>query len=246
MDYNSPIYREKYLKYKKKYMELKENQTAGFGLFKKGKEYMKKRDEANKIANENKKIRTDVMNKFKEQLTEVDNSEKIKEVREKLSKSQSDEVLKAFHDLTHSGTFKSGTIPTAINKIPDVYELKETKDGDKVNYEKIVVSGQNDNLSTEDRLNNIYKETIDGITLAKKTEELIEAGIKTLHDKLSSELDDKSKEVFANATIENIQKMNEQIASNKNCKGKLEQTYNACTPEKLDALKKSQAELKQV
>merc|ERR1711861_45829 len=34
MDYNSPIYREKYLKYKKKYMELKatEDQTAA-GFF---------------------------------------------------------------------------------------------------------------------------------------------------------------------------------------------------------------------
>merc|ERR1711907_156089 len=132
MDYNSPIYREKYLKYKKKYMVLKEQEAAG--LF----EGMKKMA-SSALDSTKKALGQDPQSKFNATVvTLLDaDAKEVKAAGERLTKgllsNQQAQTRDAVNKKLASGMFGmgKGDIAVAIGKLavlmmPKV-QLKEKK-----------------------------------------------------------------------------------------------------------------------
>merc|ERR1711907_503060 len=123
MDYNSPIYREKYLKYKKKYMVLKEQEAAG--LF----EGIKKAA-GSALDSTKRALGQDPQSKFNATVaTLLDaDAKEVKATGERLTKgllsNQQAQIRDVVNKKLASGMFGMGKGAIAVGKISGTHDAK--------------------------------------------------------------------------------------------------------------------------
>ena len=243
------IYREKYIKYKNKYNELKNSrQQLGGGFFSKLQSAVGLDSEADK---KNNKIIMEVKKLFESSLKEVEPTLKLYENNDKLTSAEESQILKDFKEITgYNYVVSTGKIPAAINKIK-VFEMKKDSEGKK---ELVTFEGQDDSLKAVNRLDIICNDARvmglntlsdlgvmistteeDFIDMFKTwTEKLLKKQLDLVHGKLMNNpiVDQLSKEMFGESSIENVHKLNQQIALNKECKTK-EIKLDSCDEENI-------------
>ncbi len=243
------IYREKYIKYKNKYNELKTSkQQLGGGFFSKLQSAVGLDSEADK---KNNKIIMEVKKLFESSLKEVEPILKLYEDNDKLTSTEETQILKDFKEITgYNYVVSTGKIPAAINKIK-VFEMKKDSEGKK---ELVTIEGQDDSLKAVNRLDIICNDARvmglntlsdlgamtsptdeDFIGMFKLwTEKLLKKQLDLVHGKLMNNpiVDQLSKEMFGESSIENVHKLNQQIILNKECKTK-EIKLDSCDEENI-------------
>lgn len=222
MDHNSPIYREKYLKYKKKYMELKAlEQDAGFlkGLKEKASKAMA---DAKKAAS--KAAGTDPQSMYNKEIMALYQKQvnAYKKFRDKLvsgiTKVQQTEITKELDNKLSTGTagFGRGPVAKAIRSNKDMPENKEQK------LKDILKENLENNKKTYDNVKDYAKPIL---------QEKLETVYKNVLDKVNTQsVKDANKEVNA----QSIANLNKQVLVEELCK-KMELSVNACDKERVDA-----------
>ena len=228
MDHNSPMYYNKYIKYKKKYLKIKEmeksiNGGSFFSKLKKGAQSITGTTPQNKF---NSKV-IKVMDK---QLDEV--NEKINKLLSGLESSQQKEIKKEFtKEFSNSKIYGTGPVAKAIKKLEGIIDTngKELKD-----------------TTPEDEFETIMNELHDKDNVKAVSDNMISEGIKKVYDKVLKEAVEstsiKAKSLLVEgddeSTVKAIILMNEQTAIDILCKKVgLTSGIDTCSQDKIDVLK---------
>ena len=236
MDNNSPIYREKYLKYKNKYLELKsleKNQKAGMFSSILSTISSASSSAAASLAkatgtDPQSYYNTSVMNLFKVQTTDV-HTYGTGLVKGLLS-AQQIKVTKPVYDMLAHGITGHGPVAKAIKGITGTHDSK----------------GQIKNvnvLSPEDKLKEILRKELKTDNVMSYAKPLLLQGLAKVHTSVMSQVNTievKTENRQVNAT--SIKNLNDQIVVETLC-NKMGLAVSACDKKKIDAAKHAFKEL---
>lgn len=239
MDYNSPIYREKYLKYKKKYLELKaleDAQFEGAGFFDNVKSLASKATAGlAKVTGTDpqSKYNKEVMAKYTPQVTEV---KKFGDALVKgISVAQQKEVTGTVYAELATGTMGmgKGKVAKAISAISGTHDAKGPIAGVTI-------------PSADDKLKEILKKEIGQDTAMAYAKPILEGNLKKVYDAAvakvkTQSVKDANKEV--NAT--SIKNLNDQVGVEQLC-DKMGLKPESCDKKLIDAAKMAFNELQRI
>ena len=235
MDINSPVYREKYLKYKNKYLELKsleENQKAGMWAGITSGFSSASASIAKATGNdEQSRYNTGVMNLFKVQVAHV---YKVgTDIVAGLPSAQQTQVTKTVYDMLAHSITGYGPAAKAISAIVGTHDSKGAIAGVGV-------------PSAEDKLKEVLQDQLKTYDVMSYAKPLLLKGLATLHSDITSKV--KTVEVkTANSAItaESIKNLNEQIIVETLCEN-MGLNITACDKKKIDAAKRAFKELETI
>ncbi len=235
MDFNSPIYREKYLKYKNKYLELKSlegNQSAGmFASFKKGLSSASASMAKATGTDPQSYYNASVMNLFKTQVTEVHTfgTDLVKG----LPVAQQTNVTKSVYDMLANGIMGHGPVAKAISAITGTHDSKGPIEGVTV-------------PSAADKLNEILLEQLKTSDVISYAKPLLNEGLATVHANVMSQvLTVEIKTANSKVTGLTLKNLNDQLVVEKLC-NTMGLEVSACDKKKIDAAKWAFKELETI
>lgn len=240
MDHNSPMYREKYLKYKKKYLELKamEEELNAGGFLKglkdkaaKGLDAAKKKAQAMTGTTPQDGFNGKVLAILDKETKAA--SDAANKTLSGLESAQQKQILAAANKEFGNSNFGRGPVATAIKAITGIVDAdgKELKKTTPEAEFKAVMQ-------------KLHKQD----TVAPVFSQMVSSGIKAVYGEVSKQAGPKTAAAHPAgddaATVKSIIAINKQLAVDKLCKAQgLATGVNACTQEKIDALKHALREI---
>jgi hypothetical protein len=235
MDINSPVYREKYLKYKNKYLELKsleENQSAGyFSGLKKGLSSASASLHRATGTDQQSIYNASVMALFKVQVADV---YKVgTDIVAGLPSAQQTQVTKTVYDMLAHSITGYGPAAKAISAIVGTHDSKGAIAG-------VVVP------SAEDKLKEVLQDQLKTSDVMSYAKPLLLEGLATLHSDITSKVNTVEVKT-ANSTVNatSIKNLNDQIIVETLCKN-MGLNIDACDKKKIDAAKRAFKELETI
>jgi len=232
MDLNSPIYREKYLKYKNKYLELKkleENQTAGMfsRMLSSASSGLAKATGTDPQSKYNKSV----MDLYNLQVTDVQNlgTELVKG----LPSAQQKTITKVVYDMIANSIMGYGPISKAISAITGTHDSKGPIEGVKVPL-------------PEDKLKEILLEQVKSSDLMSYARPVLEESLMTLHTEVMDQVKTvEVKDANKTANAITLKNLNDQLVVEKLC-NQMGLEVSACDKKKIDAAKSAFKELETI
>jgi len=228
---NNPVYREKYLKYKKKYLELKalEEEIDGGSIF----SSLKKSALSVTGNSPQDKFNKNVLKVMEKQVKEEES--KANEMLKDLEKSQQSKVLKNFKNEFSNSLMSKGPVTKAIKATKGYFDAS----GVKINE-----------ITEEEQFALILKETHNVDSLSELATKMISDGIKSLYEEVTKDAKETTKEHYKpgndEETIKSIVGINQQNLLDKICeKNGLDKGFQTCTQDKIDVLKIALAKLEE-
>ena len=241
MDHNSPMYREKYLKYKKKYLELKamEDELNAGGFLKglregaaKGLDAAKKRAQAMTGTTPQDGFNGKVLAILDKETKAA--SDAANKILSGLESAQQKQILAAANKEFGNSNFGRGPVATAIKAITGILDA----DGKELRK-----------TTPEAEFKAVMQKLHKQDTVAPVFTQMVSSGIKAVYGEVSKQAGAVTAAKFpAGAsdadTVKSIIAINKQLAVDKLCKAQgLATGVNACTQEKIDALKHALREI---